>query len=91
MARQQTLDLLIEVRILAGQRRAAFGGPDCGLWIYNPQFLTALSSNGLGRRPLKAEIRVRFPLRLRQNPARFPSGIFVVPDADFYAHPNPAT
>ena len=27
--------------------------------------LTALSSNGSGRGPLKAEIRVRFPLRLR--------------------------
>ena len=27
--------------------------------------MKALSSNGLGRSPLKAEIRVRFPLRLQ--------------------------
>jgi hypothetical protein len=34
----------------------------------------ALSSNGLGRSPLKAEIRVRFPLRLpRQKERRTPS------------------
>ena len=31
-------------------------------------YLLALSSNGLGRGPLKAEIRVRFPLRLPSAP-----------------------
>ncbi len=36
----------------------------------------ALSSNGLGRGPLKAEIRVRFPLRLHENQAPHRAGPF---------------
>ena len=49
----------------------------CGSWIHNPHMICilALSSNGLGRSPLKAKIRVRFPLRL-QDPGFHRPGSF---------------
>ena len=63
----------VQVRALAGQRyneKLKTQNEKCGLitfFIFNFAFfiVPALSSNGLGRSPLKAEIRVRFPLGLR--------------------------
>ncbi len=55
------LEMLQDLKLL---EQETFDSPKHKIQI--PKCLLALSSNGLGRGPLKAEIRVRFPLRLQK-------------------------
>ncbi len=65
MVGQQTLDLSAEVRILLPQPEGD---------------IVALSSRGLGHRPLTAETRVRIPLGLPHNRKPALAGVFVCGD-----------